>query len=121
MPKCKLCGKDFKIRFRSNEVFCSEECCKAFHGIRAKKDLYCVICGKKLSGKNKKYCGETCRRRAATLRNMEEMKELSESKDVETPKVIKKKRKPKLTLVQIAVEARKEGLSYGQYVAKYGL
>lgn len=122
MPACKKCGKEFKIRFRSNEKFCSQECCKAFHGIKEKKELFCVVCGVKLRGKSKKYCSESCARKAAILRNMKQMKESSELKGTSrAPKIIKRKRKPKYTLAQINDMARAEGLNYGQYVAKYGL
>ena len=117
MPKCKQCGKEFKFRFRSNEIFCSEECCKAFHGIVRKKERFCVVCGEKLKFKQQKYCSDICRNKAATLRQME--KGLVEEKEV--PKVVKKRKKPKYTLDQVQALARQEGLSYGQYVAKYGL
>lgn len=121
MPKCLHCGESFAYRFRSNEKFCSTKCCSAYHHKKVRRDRFCEICGKALKGRQQKYCCAECRNKAATLKQMEEMKELAQAKDMETPKVVRKKKKPKYTIAQINEMARAEGLNYGQYVAKYGL
>lgn len=89
----------------------------------------CVICGKEfVRGKNQdrmKYCSMECRKVviAANSRrfrelNKERIKQERREKNKSKPK--KKESNNKLIL-RIDELARKEGLSYGQYVAKYGV
>ena len=74
----------------------------------------CHICGKRFIGYNAtKYCGLECSRVANRDRN---------KRFHENEKVRKRKANSNETaIVDIAVEARKAGMSYGQYVAKMGL
>lgn len=69
---------------------------------------------------NSKYCCPKCRK-AANVKNTNEKlkKELQAIKPDESGSK-KKKRKGK-SIAQISADARKAGLTYGQYVAKMGL
>ena len=125
MPKCLNCGDEFKYRFRSNEKFCSSECCHKYHN-EAKKATsikVCEICGKKLNGFKKKYCSDECRYKSQLERQRNKYE--TELKSIYSEeKTLKKKRgrpKKKISLAEINKLAREEGLNYGQYVAKYGL
>ena len=77
----------------------------------------CEMCGNKFVGRpNKKYCSEECRKKGAAEYNRKR------SEERQKPKVENKKPKSKLralTIEQINRRARAEGLTYGQYVAKY--
>ncbi len=75
----------------------------------------CVICGNIFVGRpNKKYCCSECRRKAQTEKKAKECKK---PKEIETKKP--KRKLGSLSLEQINKRARAEGLTYGQYVAKY--
>jgi len=54
-----------------------------------------------------KYCCNACAKKA------------SYEKQAERAREMRKKRPQKCAVVEIAAQARAEGLSYGQYVAKY--
>lgn len=75
----------------------------------------CIVCGQNFTPRKytQKCCGKKCRQENARRYQ----KELYE----EHYRAIKKEpRKPaKSCITEIAVAARKEGLTYGQYVAKY--
>lgn len=71
----------------------------------------CIICGRKfeLTSPNKKTCSLKCRReRERKLDNIRYSKKKHEAKK-------------NLSIVDIAVEARKRGMTYGQYVAMKNL
>lgn len=76
----------------------------------------CIICGKEFTPKarNQICCSIKCGNRRNIL--------LMESKR-KKPKPEKKNivKKPTLSLTDIQKMAQKEGISYGQYIAKYGL
>lgn len=116
MHKCLNCNKEFKISFRSNEKFCSHACAIAYHNNKRKVERFCVVCGKKLTGKQKRFCSDECRHRQHTLNQMEELKGFRE---VNLPEE-KPKPKPKIPAHEVEKIARAEGLTYGQCVAKYG-
>lgn len=79
----------------------------------------CKYCGKRFIPKHRaeKYCSERCLEEGARKLRNERNRIRSKMKKIANEK------KPQLpvTIVNIAVEAKKEGLTYGQYVAKYGL
>lgn len=95
--KCVVCGKEFK-QIRGNQIVCSTEC-------RHKRDSELQ---KQWREKNIGYMSK---------------KTGQEMPNIEKPK----KQKPKEQkvknnydkIVDIAIAARAEGLTYGQYVAKY--
>ncbi len=97
MRKCVVCGKEF-MQIRSNQLVCGEEC-------RRKRDR---VLQKQWREKNIGYMSKKTGQEMLT-------------------KEIPKKEKPKIKrsknnyekIVDIAIAARKEGLTYGQYVAKY--
>lgn len=106
---CPYCGKEF-IREKNAQKYCSERCRirnnRGFPLIPGTelKEYTCSFCGRTFKwDKKKKYCSLECRERA-------------------NGRGIRKTRKPKgLSMTAIAKLAREEDLSYGKYVAKYGL
>ena len=112
MPKvkkliCPVCGKEF-IRETNAQVYCSEKCRRIYNRRKPMndnlKEYTCAYCGKTFKWDRKKtYCSDECRLQANGRRQ-------------------RKPRKPKcLPMHEIEELARKENLSYGQVVAKYGL
>lgn len=110
---CPVCGKSFTLGFRqTRRVYCSEECRNIAQENRRKcekekEKIYhsCEWCGVGLpKNSTDKYCSDECRRKAE--RNS-------------TQKKSGRKKKP-LSIDDIVKLAKKEGLSYGQYVDKYG-
>ena len=79
----------------------------------------CQCCGKEFVSYNgiQKYCGPECKREANRLWQAEYQRMYGKDYRKRT----KRKSSSSDELVRIAVAARKEGLSYGQYVAKYHL
>lgn len=78
--------------------------------IRMREFRRCVVCNKLYiaTRANAKYCSATCREIGTS-----ELK----SAYREQQKVAKPKRKKKQSVTEIAVAARKAGMTYGQYVA----
>ena len=79
----------------------------------------CVICGKSFGSEryNAKYCSETCKdkgRQAIT-------KENERIKRERATKARKARKNSQKQLINISAEAKKAGMSYGQYVAMKGL
>lgn len=71
----------------------------------------CVVCGKKFQpvARTQIYCSKVCaKKRDRELRRERELAQREEKKKSNA-------------LIDIAVAARREGMSYGQYVAKYGV
>lgn len=103
-----ICGKTF-ITDKNAKKYCSEKCYRMANRkkyIEKITEQTCAFCGKTFShSKKKKYCSDLCRQKA-------------NGRGLGKPR---KKGKPSMTIEQVAVAARAEGLSYGQYVAKYGL
>ena len=120
--KCVICGKEFMPK-TSRSVCCSDECRKSRDSQtsmawqrehkKPKKEFefICLACGKKFvtNKPNQKTCSAECKSiYSKSIHN----------KPVEKEKV--ERRKPKSNyeeIVDIAIEARKHGMSYGQYVA----
>lgn len=107
---CKECGKPFETN-HSKKVFCTWECQRAFAKVRAreyarnyqreyKMKKKCKFCGQEFTGgRGKLYCSTECKSKALIRQNRE------------------KKGNYGAELQRIAAEARKAGMSYGQYVA----
>lgn len=106
---CPFCGEDF-VREQVAQKFCSARCRQSYYAKKEIKNKYrepkvyvCAWCGRAFeSDRKKKYCCDDCRIRAYDQRP-------------------RKRKKPKLTLEQVALLSGEAGLSYGQYVEKMGL
>ena len=126
MPKCLNCGKELKFTFREKiKKFCSDSCKNKYHSkLKSNKILHCLVCGKELEGRKRRYCSDECYHKAQLkrqrfLNEVEYKKSKAEVK--EAPKKKRGRPKKKLSIADINKLARAEGLNYGQYVAKYGL
>ena len=107
MRECKYCGKVFDER-GTTRVYCSLECSKIANLERSKRpeERKCAYCGETFIVKRSSsriYCTSECKKMKNNSVKAENRKE-------------KKKKKPP-TVRDIAVEARKHGMSYGKYVA----
>ena len=106
---CPVCGKKFERQYNAQK-HCSAKCRTKYYAQKSVKDSYrppkmyeCAWCGKHFdTDRKRKYCCDECRVKA--------------NRNKPT-----RRKKPKLTLAEVNALARKEGLNYGQYVAKYGL
>lgn len=103
---CEYCGKEFETSCH-NGKFCSMKCRdKAYKERKVRlgeRTFYCELCGKAFeSDRRRRFCTDECRRKAERGKK-------------------KSRKKPKLSLEQVAKLSREEGLSYGRYVGKYGL
>ena len=108
---CVICGKTFQS-YRPNAMTCSYECRKEMikrnHAEKVKRLEYtfkkvCPTCGKEFMARTSAqlYCSDECRMKGALLKR-------------NAPK-------PKKTmdrLKEIALEATKSGMTYGEYVAR---
>lgn len=107
---CEWCGKAFET-IHNGQKYCSAECGKEMYKVRMYKTERVLVCGwcekEFVSMRKKTYCSNECRYEA----NGRKRKQTAKSK----------KTKPKFTLAQVNAMARAEGLSYGQYMAKYSL
>ena len=84
----------------------------------------CIICGKEFVPKTHKatMCSHECRviRRNEIAKEFNERKKALNAGKKNQPKRRKQKEKTNHDkIADIAIAARKEGLTYGQYVAKY--
>lgn len=77
------------------------------------REAKCPVCGKLFAANiNQIFCGRKCQ--AKHYRDTS-----TNSKNSEQNRTSKKKRKKKgKSITELAVEARKAGMTYGQYVAK---
>lgn len=103
---CPVCGKKF-IKESSAQKHCSDKCRKVYHRKKPMgeilKEYKCAWCGKTFKyDRRKNYCSYDCRRKANGKRK-------------------NNRKKANVSLEEIAKRCREENLSYGQYVAKYGL
>lgn len=119
--KCPVCGREFLLD-RPNRRYCSKECAsKSYKYVkRGAQVKICEFCGKEYTAKNanRKYCSGECNRKVCAIRRKEgirscRVKEEKAEKGAHT--------KINLEVDRIEVLAERENLSYGQYVAKYGL
>lgn len=113
--KCITCGKEYMPN-NTCQKHCSDECSKNHYleGLRERnknREFTCEWCGAKFtSDSKKKYCCHKCAKAANNYRGKSKNK----------PKKTERK-KPMLTIEQVALLSRQEGISYGEYVKKYGL
>ena len=71
---------------------------------------------------DKLYCCPECRLLVGRKRVAERQREeRRQDKEVREKMKLRKRKKPKKSIAEMDAEARKEGLSYGLYIAKYGL
>ena len=118
MCECKYCGKLFE-RTHASQKYCSSECAtnanrertRMYHKEHYKpkeREKVCPYCGKTFlqTGGFRKYCSKECSS-AISERTSPTVKE---------PK--KRTRKKTNSLREMAREARKHGMTYGQYVAQ---
>lgn len=135
---CQFCGKKFKTR-KPNQIFCSKECCyNNQHNIITIK--ICPVCGTTFETRfnTQKYCSDSCR--VTSYRKSTNLTEPSEEAKKAREEVVKKVKATKSTRNQAAKaisekkkltaefahrlrmkhqeEARKLGISYGQYIAQ---
>lgn len=76
----------------------------------------CPVCGKAISQNRKIYCSDECQRTSKRVKNAEGMrKKRQEEKEQRTEG--RKKKDNNAHLTQVAIEARKLGMTYGEYVA----
>ena len=76
----------------------------------------CTICGKEFIAHNKatKMCSDACR--SIREKQLGKIREEKHKKEAEKARKKKKKKKKGNPLVDMAVQARKHGMTYGQYV-----
>ena len=85
----------------------------------------CLVCSTSLAGTNRrKYCSDKCsdiasKEKEASWKRKAREAERKEKEAVNRKRTVKAEKK--LSLVDIAVAARKAGMSYGQYVGRMGL
>lgn len=121
--KCIYCGKEFK-ETHGSQKYCSDLCRNEYDKERQRKFreahkkpheiVKCSECGNEFTAHHK-GC-KTCSPECANAR----IKRLKHERSAKTKIVKKNIHKPK-TLSKIAAAARAEHMTYGQYVAKYGL
>ena len=75
----------------------------------------CDMCGKEFEPRpNQRYCCAECKAKAAHLAAIRQEENRKE-------RILKRKTYQNQSIVDIAVAARKAGMTYGQYVMKMGL
>lgn len=98
--------------------------------IKVFKNKNCKICGKEFVPvtTNQTYCCAECRMESKRILAREKSKIINEERKIEVKKRTEeneKKRsrskKPRLSIGEISVLARKAGMTYGQYVATHSL
>lgn len=111
---CRECGKEFKPTHYIS-VYCSKECSKAWHRAninrlrRESREARCIVCGELITDvKRRKYCSEECKKN-------------NRVKFYQPKDNARNTAKHTASLSEISAKANEEGLTYGQYVAKYGL
>ena len=114
VKKCQLCGGVFTTRHNSQQ-YCCKSCAntaKADRNYDARKasvfKLTCAMCEKPFTNIRKRtYCSTECRLQANGRGGRLKPKD-------------KKAEKPNMTIAEVCVAARQQGMTYGQYVAKFG-
>lgn len=93
------------------------------------EEVQCPVCGKMFARERKKpnqrYCSLDCSKKAeleSKRISARQNKSLIHHRSIEPPKKPKKKKKSNMkSIAEIDRLAKEEGLTYGQYVAKYGV
>ena len=119
--RCEFCGEEFET-YNNRQVFCCRDC--AYESAKEKRKKgksdapygygICRVCGKRFEKKNSthKYCSSSCSEKAKRKKQYEEFKSGEESR-VEG---VRGK-----SIAEIVKAATKAGMSYGMYVARFGL
>lgn len=83
------------------------------------EERICAVCGNEFiaTRANAKYCSEECLAEGLRMRTRRNEREKAERKREER----KRRKESQKAIIDIAVEAKKAGMSYGQYVAVMGL
>ena len=125
--KCIVCGKEFK-QTHGSQTMCSEECRKEYRrqyheNLRRMKPHTCKIsicseCGKEFEnpGGKRLTCSPECRK-ARARKVQSESRRQKRQKD----RYMSRRTKRGRPLSKIAAAARDVHMTYGQYVAKYGI
>lgn len=81
----------------------------------------CPICGKYFytTSGTKKYCGPVCKAKARYNIDRTRLLRIKEEDKNYIKKMAINRNVPKVSIEEIAIEADKMGLSYGEYVARY--
>lgn len=86
------------------------------------KNRICPVCGKEFEpqNSNQKYCSHDCRLQVKIQDAADRRKTFWQEVKDENEKIKKKnyRKKPKQTVIDVAVLARQHGMTYGQYVAQ---
>ena len=126
---CPVCGAEF-VPKSNHQVYCGmlcrEEAARRRKAAKAAKKEYgkgtCPVCGEEFVKEtgNQAYCSARCRQ---LLQNRQKAEaRAAERRERQAAKKAPRRKKPGgQSAASIVREARKEGLSYGQYVAKYGV
>lgn len=93
------------------------------------EEVQCPICGtmfvREPRKPNQRYCSFDCSKKAeleSKKLSAQQNKSLITHRSIEPPKKPKKKKKSNMeSIVEIDRLAKEEGLTYGQYVGKYGV
>ena len=126
IKKCIVCGNEFET-FLSRQIICDNPECKAERHRQSLREYrerteydtvkkICAVCGKEFETLNKRSkltCSDECDK----VYRYKKRTQKSASDYIYK----RKTRKPKTSLAEINRMAREEHLTYGQYVAKYGL
>lgn len=124
---CEMCGKEFEAKIKSAK-YCSKNCGQKKWRMlntdiskKTKEAAKCIVCGNEFKKLRKDHvcCSKKCSQKKykeSTKIRVAEWREKQKAKKKEPKPVSLHKAR-----ADIAIAARAEGLSYGQYVAKYGL
>lgn len=126
---CEICGKDFDTQ-KIDKLCCSKKCTQKRYRMTHRKEPKkkeigkCAICGSEFEKfrENHLCCSEKCRKVMESRKSGERMREYKKrkkEKEIREAVKITKKGENHRAIADIAIAARKEGLTYGQYVAKY--
>lgn len=114
LHSCSTCGHVFKARYSSMLKARERKAYLIEHGI-------CVYCATRSADEGYHSC-KPCRDKIGQYRFRNFSSITNDiAAEMEEVKELKKKLPHKMTLEEINAAAYKEGLTYGQYVAKYGL
>lgn len=111
MKICEACGKKFETN-TLKQKYCSHKCATTAYRIKKRSEIFrqvfnkekytCRWCGKQFdSSTPAEYCSADCRKAHRANRKTSNKKNMKE-------------------IVRINELARKEGLTYGQYLARHG-
>lgn len=111
LANCRYCGKEFR-KMRPKQAYCCQECNKKDNKKSIETVRYCKICRKVLTGCQRKYCA-VCVRKVKSTNPTYKTNELIGEVRPELPS-----NRP--NIIQLNTEARKRGLTYGEYMASLG-